>query len=479
MMWSRWSLPLFVTLLVVFLAGQAVRPLTDSTEARYSEIAREMLASGNWLIPTLDQVPHLSKPPLTTWLMAGSMALLGTNEIAARLPGLLAFLGTIALVARLAALLGRPQLAAWAAFLFGLSMAPLLGAVYPSTDTLLAFFETAAATAYVMHQMGYPRARWWFFLSLGAAFLTKGPPALLVPAAVIIGDRLLRAKNTFPRSTRPLLLWVPGWLCFALLGLGWYIAVALTRPDTMNYWLHDEVVNRIFTSRHGRNQSPLIYLVTLVAGTFPWWLLYFKMFKNSPRFVEPWREGARPILVSWFLLPLLVFVFSKSRLPAYLLPLFPALTLLLALEAPRWWRQVPARWFGIRPGYMVAYALFLAVLSLASIPLSQRSSWKVEGRKLETQLSRQDYEMLLLSPGEAGSFEFYLAPKRIRILSLGQTADASHDLTTGTHLIFAHEAHSPMRGTCGPPANEPGPIFLKFKNHCALWMNPGPTRTAS
>jgi len=469
--WSRWP-ALFLIFIVIFCAGQAVRPLTDRTEARYAEIAREMLASGNWLIPTLDQVPHLSKPPLTTWLMAGSMAVFGTNEIAVRLPGLLAFLATIVLVARLAALLSQPRYAPWAAFLYGLSLAPLVGSFYPSTDTLLAFFETAAATAYVMHEMGFPRARWWFFASLAAAFLTKGPPGFLVPAAVIIGDRLLSARNTHTPTRRRLLTWLPGWVCFAVLGLGWYVAVAILRPDTMGYWLKDEVVGRVFTTRHGRNQSPLIYIVTLIAGTFPWWLLYGTLFKKRPNQVRHWREGWTPMLVSWVLLPLAVFVFSKSRLPAYLLPLFPALTLLVALAAPRVWAQTPAGWFGIHPRYPVVYVAFLAVLSMASVPLSQRSSWKHEGADLRARLSGQDYELLLLSPGDACSLEFYLGPNKIKVVPPDRPLDESDDMAEELHFIFAHQIQTPAE------KNYRAPIFIDFKNHCTLWMSPATPKTA-
>jgi len=464
---SRWPLALAGALLLVFCAGQLLRPLTDRTEARYAEIAREMLASGNWLIPTLDQVPHLSKPPLTTWLMAGSMALFGPNEVASRVPGFLAFLGTIALVARLASLLGQPRYAPWAAFLYGLSLAPLIGSFYPSTDTLLAFFETAAATAYVMHEVGFPRARWWFFIALGAAFLTKGPPGLLVPAAVIVGDRLLR-RNKVPSGSR-LLTWLPGWLCFIALGTGWYIAVALLRPDTMSYWLKDEVVGRIFTAHHGRNQSPLIYPVTLILGTFPWWFLYWGAFRNR---VRTWPEGWTPMLLSWVLLPLIVFVFSKSRLPAYLLPVFPALALMVALESPRQWSQEPRRWFGLRPAFVIGYTAFLAVLSMASIPLSQRSSWKHDGEDLRAKLSGQDYELLLMSPGDASSLEFYLSPKRVKIIPSGTDIDASHSTAEEPHLIFAHQIKPPAGKTFRTP------IFLDFKNHCTLWMSPGPSKAA-
>jgi 4-amino-4-deoxy-L-arabinose transferase-like glycosyltransferase len=470
MLASRTRLPfvLFVAFLIVFLAGQAVRPLTDRTEARYAEIAREMLVSGDWLIPHLDGVPRLNKPPLTTWLMVGSMTILGQNEIAARLPGILAFLGTILLVAKLAAVLSRREYAPWAALLYGLCLAPLLGAVYPSTDTLLACFETAAATAYVMHRFGSPRARWWFFIALGAAFLTKGPPGLLVPAAVVIGDRLLRGKQPFPRAQRPLLSWIPGWLCFAVVGLGWYLVVAIIRPDTMNYWLDEEVFQRIFTTYHRRNQSPLIYLVTLVLGTSPWWFPIGDFFKKSKPFFKSWREGRSPILVAWLVLPLVVFVLSRSRLPAYLLPLFPALMLILALEVPRRLAQKPGAWFGIRPWLLVAYAAFLAAVSLASIPFSDRSSWKNEAESLRSGLEGQNYTLTVFTTAEAGSLEFYLAPKRIDLLdaSGGSTSPGptKEGQAVGPRVLFTRESDA------SPLQRFSSPALIGIKRHRSVWL---------
>jgi 4-amino-4-deoxy-L-arabinose transferase-like glycosyltransferase len=479
---TRFALGILAAFLIVFLAGQAVRPLTDSTEARYAEIAREMLVSGDWLIPSLDQAPHLSKPPLTTWLMAGCMAILGPNEIAARLPGLLAFLGTIFLVARLAALLGRPEATRWAGFLYAFSLGPLLGAMIPSTDTVLTFFEVAAVVAYLSHRSGSSRARWWYFAALGAAFMTKGPPGLLVPAAVVIGDRVLR-KASAPPSTLPpqtrLLSFLPGWLLFAVIGLGWYVVVAVLRPNTMDYWLRVEVVYRIFTKYHRRNQSALIYLPTLVGGVLPWWLLFVAMFRKGREHFRSWPEGAGRMLRAWFLLPLAVFIFSRSRLPAYVLPLFPALCLALAISNPRHWSETAGRWFGIRPVFLVAYAAGLAALSIASISLAERSSWKDEARELQVELFNQDAGLLVLTPGDASSLEFYLAPRTIDIVKAGPSPDPSARKTVPEvaaewqtsarpHLVLARAGEAKLFGDLlGPRAT-----LLGTKRHVSLWLVP-------
>ncbi len=404
--WHGWLMVLFG---VLFLWGQAVRPLTDSTEARYAEIAREMTVSGDWLTPTLDGIPHLAKPPLTVWTMALSMSVLGANEAAARLPNLLAFLVTVLLVARLARALGRPEASGWAALLYGLSAGPILAWTFPSTDTLLTLFETGAVLAYLEHRNGARGARWLFFAALGACFLTKGPPGLLVPAAVILGDRLLRKREERPVDARPLLSHWAGWGLFALIGLGWYAAMIAVRPQTFGYWIRVEVVDRVASSSLQRDQSPLIYLAALAGGLLPWWFLVPGFLKRRlPAFLDRWRGGAWPVLLAWFVLPLIVFTVSKSRLALYVLPLFPAVILALALDRPRPLRLEPGRWFGLPREFFLAYAAVWMIVSWVSVPLAAHSSWKGAAGRLERTLPPGPVELVVFRETRLHSLSFYL-----------------------------------------------------------------------
>ncbi len=463
-----WLLPVCAA---VFLAGQAVRPLTDSSEGRFAEIAREMLASGDWFIPTLNHVPHILKPPLLNWLMAGSMAIFGVNEWGARVPGFLAFALTVALVARLARVLGRPEASGWAALLYGFSAGPLTAATFPTTDTLLVFFETAAALAYLEHRRGARAGRWLFFAAAGGAFLTKGPPGLLVPAAVVIGNRVLRRRGT-EGARRPLLGFGRGWALFGALGLGWYGAVVIAHPPVLDYWIHYEVVDRIFTNHFGRNQSPAIYLAGFAGGLLPWWFLLPAFFKRRWRGVRhEWRGRAGAVLLAWFVLPLLVFTLSKSRLVLYVLPLFPALVLALALDRPRRLREVPGRWFGLRPGFVLGYAALWAVVSWISVPAAGGSSWKGEAARLRKTLATGPVELVLFRWDRLSSVSFYLrTPGEIAALGerrRGETWDTlaeemreMSDTPEGeaAHLFVTHTGFEEerFRAAIQPPAQEVG-----------------------
>jgi len=174
---------LVALLIVVAFAFQGTRGIWEPDEGRYTAGGLNMVDSGDWLVPTLDgEHAHLTKPPMTYWAIASSVALLGRNEWAARLPGALAFVGTGLLVFGLGRRFcpARPWLPA---LVYGLSLAPFMGANVVSTDVLLVFFETAAMYAFVRAVPGdghldrrWIRAMW---LAWGLAFMTKGPPGLL------------------------------------------------------------------------------------------------------------------------------------------------------------------------------------------------------------------------------------------------------------------------------------------------------------
>jgi 4-amino-4-deoxy-L-arabinose transferase-like glycosyltransferase len=331
----RWAL--LAALVAFALAFQGSRPLIDPDEGRYTAVALGMLDSGDWMTPHLSRdVPHFSKPPLTYWTLAASMAVCGRNEWAVRLPYALAFVGTVLLVAGMARRLGPgpPELAA---LVQATSLLPYLAANAVTTDTLLAFTETLAMAGFVELRFGGPRparARLLLWGGLGLAFLTKGPPGLLPLAAILAFVVWIDGARALGR-----LVSAGSLALFAALAFGWYGAQAAMRPDLLPYLLGAEVVGRVTSTDFGRNAGwlgPLIvYLPVLVVGTLPWWPLLWRRRRDGvpprrPRLAE--IAGAPPVafLLCWLLLPLAIFCVSRSRLPLYLLPLFPPISLLVA-----------------------------------------------------------------------------------------------------------------------------------------------------
>ncbi len=372
---GRAGLWILLVALAVGIGFQGSRGLYESTEGRYTEVAREMLDSGDWLAPTLDHRPHWTKPPLTYWAIAGGVALLGRNAWGGRLYAALAF--------SLAALgVGVLGFALWgelegflAGLVFATSLFPVVAANTVNADTLLALWEIWAVASYwaaVRASSEKSRRRWlvgmWGFF--GLAFLTKGPPSLLALLALMAYGGVARRKR-WPAAG----LWsTAGVIVFALIGLSWYVWAVLTTPGLLRYFLGAEVVARVATDRFGRNPEwwkPLVvYGLPLSLGLGAW--LAWRPRRALAGLRADMRGGAGAaqlvFLAIWLALPLAVLSLSRSRLPLYVLPFFPPLVLAFARAQSRIGPSgVSGRPLAARV-VVTAVALLLLKLVMADVP---------------------------------------------------------------------------------------------------------------
>ena len=327
---------LAVVAAIVALSFQGTRGLWLSTESRYAECAREMLDSGRWLEPQLDGQPHWSKPPPTYWAISAGLALLGRNEWGARLYDAAALVAATLAVAALAGAMWDRKTAILAGLIYATSPFPVAAANSVSTDTLLTLWlllavlaywkAVAAAAAPQEHHRG--RSRLWIILMwacVGLGFATKGPPALLVPASIVVFHLIARrrgrtmprlhvcsvpikgplplegevppsgggegvgeqegprpavtltrpcgppspsegerSRHTLPRdtlNTYPRLASPVGLALAAVIGLSWYVWAVLTHPGLLGYFLGDEIIGRVATDKFGRNSEWYMPLV--------------------------------------------------------------------------------------------------------------------------------------------------------------------------------------------------------------------------
>lgn len=323
----RGSTPLVILLaLVVGLAFQGTRGLAETSETRYAEVAREMLASGDWLEPTLEGRPHWTKPPLAYWCMAAGMKLCGVGAWGARLPGTLALVAAAWAVLCIARRLWGEREGRVAAIAFALGF-PAFGAHVATTDIYLLAAETLAMACAVRAysdpstRLRRTCAMWAWF---GVAFLVKGPPGLLPLLALIPWNRMQ------PRERRLPLASPAGLACFALVALPWYLLMVARHPELLEYFVGTEVVGRL-ASEAGHNRAWYkafeVYGPALLgaAGLFgPWalWIAWRNGALRTERWVALWRaRDERLLLVGWIALPLAVFTLSRSKLPLYVLPL--------------------------------------------------------------------------------------------------------------------------------------------------------------
>lgn len=302
-------------------------PLLEPDEGRNAEVAREMADRNSYVLPRLNGLPYVDKPVLFFAVTAAAMELLGPTELAARIPPLLFTFATLALVGWWA---GRQwgREAGWiAATVTGASPLTLGFARTVIFDSALTFFVTGATICFheAADRSNVSRSwqRWsafaWICLALGV--LTKGPIALGLPLMVAVPFMAWR------RAWRPLTD-VVGILLFIVIVMPWVQAVSSAVPGFLGYVLGTETAARLFTPALGRTGPWWYFVPILLAGVLPW----SGVLLGSWRSLRIGGSSDRRIvfLILWILVPLLFFSLSQSKRPQYLLPLVPAVALLVA-----------------------------------------------------------------------------------------------------------------------------------------------------
>ncbi len=327
---QRWIL--FVALLL--LEGAVwVEPagswLAEPDEARYAEIPREMLASGDFVTPTLNGVPYLEKPPLLYWANAASVRLFGLTPWAARLPTRLFGLGTVlTLLFGTAAIWGTPAGLA-AAILY---LAAPLGFAFSRvnlTDAPLTFFFTLtlflARATLLRRGAGRPWARLSALAGLAAAggFLSKGLVAVVLPGAILLLWCLATRRARFLWT----LVFAPAALVFLLVAAPWFALAEIRTPGFLHFFFIHEHFQRFSTSA-ARRPGPIYYFVlNFLAGFLPGVPFFVSSLKKAWRRDEP----DALLFLLWFGVVLVFFSLSRSKLPPYLMPAFPPAAALAAL----------------------------------------------------------------------------------------------------------------------------------------------------
>jgi 4-amino-4-deoxy-L-arabinose transferase-like glycosyltransferase len=370
-----------------FFIGLGYFGLVGADEPRYAQVAREMLARHDWITPTLGGLPWLEKPVLYYWQAMLAYRLFGVSDWAARLGSAadasLMIMGVYVFLRRL-----YPQ-PPYAGFqrdgaLFTASAAGVVGfARAASTDMPLAVMFTLSLLAwYLWRQDGKKLDLGCFYLFLGLATLAKGPVAPFLAGAVIVMFAVLTRDLPTLRGT----LWWPGILLFALVTLPWYIAVQWRNPEFARVFIVEHNLARFGTNIYHHNQPFWYYVPVVWFGLVPWIILIVAALMGVARRGRPEREqtaagenALSTFLAIWFILPLLFFSFSRSKLPGYGLPALPAGTLLLA----EYVRRKIADGTQIRLRVIVLHAIVSAsmvipAVMIQSVLLQHRLSWDRE-----------------------------------------------------------------------------------------------------
>ena len=313
---------LIFAVLFIFLG---TRGLNEPDEGRYAEVAREMAAGGSWLVPHLNGFEHFQKPPLIYWCTAVSMKVLGYNEWAARMPSALAACGILLLTMAIARRLWGENRARIAAIVLVSTLLFFCLARMLTPDMLMSFFITAAIAALV-----YERC-WLFFIMMGLGFLTKGPMALVVPLCASLGIYLARDR-TLPQVRFP---WMRGMSLALLIGLSWFIVLAVLQPSLFDYFWRYELLDRFASSNHGRSKPFWFFAPILIAGLLPWVFLIPGLIRQAWLQIRTKQVSpTQGLLLGWTVLPLIILSLSGSKLLTYVLPLMPAFALAFSTRFP-------------------------------------------------------------------------------------------------------------------------------------------------
>lgn len=370
---SRGELLLIAFLgLALYLPGLGGYDLWNPDEPRYAEVAREMLATGRFLVPHLNGEIYSEKPPLHFWAISLAALIRGQlDELAVRLPSVMAAIGTLLLTFSLARLLfGR--FAAW------ISVAALATCYrvmwqgrFGQIDMLLTFLVTLGVWFWAQGLFAArPRLYPLFFVATGLATLAKGPAGLLPPLLAIVAFLLLTGRRQDLRRLRVgrgLLLWlavVLAWLLPAGVAGGRGYLLDILYMQNIHRYVTPGATRRM----SGHLRPWYYYLTVLPAEFFPWSLLLPSALWIGWRELPARQKTGFQFALSWFLVTLLFFSLSPAKRSVYVLTLYPAMALLLGAGLTIWARIWPRRRLAVVVPHLAA-ALVLAALATAALKI--------------------------------------------------------------------------------------------------------------
>ncbi len=355
---------LVLLLAAVWFANLEVRKLVRPDEGRYAEVPREMVATGDWVTPRQNGLKYFEKPVLQYWTTAVAYEVFGVHHWTARLwPALTGFLGIL-----LVGLVGTRFWGAGAG-LCGAAVAAssLLYALIGHLNTLdmgVSFLINLGLLSLMLAQREAPNMarRNWMWLAwaaLGLAVLSKGLIGAALPAAALI---------VYTLWSRDWALWKrmhfwSGLVVFFAVATPWFVVVSLRNPEFFHFFFVHEHIDRFLTKAHSRLGPPWYFVPILIAGMLPWSLLMIDACVRSLH--RETSEGFQPkrFLMAWILFVFLFFSASSSKLPSYILPIFPALALLMGDYLSR-----------IRPRVLAGHVVPVLAIGIAALFLAPRAT---------------------------------------------------------------------------------------------------------
>lgn len=359
---------------LLFLWGLGSIPLIGLDEGLYAETSREMLHTGDWVVPRCNGELFLDKPPLVYWLQAVSMSLFGVESFSVRLPSAVSALALIALVTWLGGKLFSRRAGLFAGFTLSCTMLTTGLARLAVMDMVFALAITTSLGSFVLGALARQRSTACglvFWAAMGVSVLVKGPAGAVLILVVVAACAAVRRDSECLRRTEPL----PGVVLMLLVAAPWYV---LVQRQTGGAFLSEFIIHQNLQRAAGadfnHNMPFWFYLPIFALGFFPWsvwvplaWRRYVRVRAKEP------RASVSLLLGVWAAATVVVFSLSRSKLPAYIFPAWPACALLVG----RMWSESDAAQSIRRAGAVAVCCAALLGAALVFAPVCM--SGKVEG----------------------------------------------------------------------------------------------------
>ncbi len=366
---------LFLLFCIIWFYMLGARTLVPTDEGRYAEMAREMVATGDWITLRLNGIKYFEKPPLQTWMNALTFEVFGLGEWQARLwTGLCGLLGVV-LVAFTGRKVFSERVGFFAALVLGSSFfwAGLghintldMGLSGMMTISLAGLLLAQRSDATKTEQRNYMLLCW---AGMALAVLSKGLIGIVLPGAVLVLYTLFsRDWGIWKR-----LHLIKGLILFFVIATPWFVLISLKNPEFPYFFFIHEHFERFTSKIHHRYGPPYYFVPLLVLGIIPWLGVLVQSLWNGAH-ERSADSGFQPkkMLLIWTLFIFFFFSISDSKLPSYILPIFPSLALLIACHLDKASNKAinASAWLLLIPG-VIGMALAWKIPTLAKDAFSK------------------------------------------------------------------------------------------------------------
>ncbi len=323
---------LLLILVAIWFAGIGSHPLYEPDEGRYAEVARQMFATGDWVMPRFDGFRFYDKPPLQYWATALAYHAFGVHEWTARLWSALAGLLCVAATWYAARRVWGARHARLAALVCIGSVLVATAAHVNTLDMGVTAFLTLTLGTFLIAQHGCATARerrWWMlatWLAMALGVLSKGLIAIVLPGASLLLYLLWQRDAGLLRRLSIL----PGVGILLLIAAPWFVLLAGRDSQFLSYFFIHEHLGRFLSKVVDRNHPWWYYLPIILVGLLPWTAFLSVALRSAWSRSTVGHDGAIRLVLAWSAVVFVFFSWSGAKLPLYILPLFPALSLLIA-----------------------------------------------------------------------------------------------------------------------------------------------------